>query len=187
MHDARTRTIYHEALMPFATPRTSQSNDSPDMSASPSPSPSMQSGVSGVPRYQQAGGDVYTGTPAIFASERTWGLSASSIEQQPSPLAYGSLPPFPSNYVREGIAPHENVPSSASSAYPSSSSHSILQPVPRPRSPTTQGGDERCMPLILLSIQCLTFDLNFFVPAAPSPRQLRLLSFQPFPSGELSE
>ena len=147
MHDARTPTMYREALMPSVAPRTRQSNDSPDMSASPSPSPSVQSSISGVPRYQHAD-DVYTGTPTIFASERTWGLNAPSIGQQPSPLAYGSLPPFPSNYVREGIAPHETVPSPASSAYPSSSGHSILQPVPRPRSPTTQGGDERCMRFI---------------------------------------
>lgn len=149
-HATRARTIYHEALMRSATPRIRQSDQSPDISASPSPSPSSstQSRVSGIPRFQ-ADSSLYTGTPAIIASERTWGLDPSSIQQHSPSLAYGSMPPFPSNYVREGIAPHEHAPSSSASAYRGLSDRSIAQPFTTPRSSTTQGSDERCKLLIL--------------------------------------
>lgn len=178
-----------EVLMRSASPRTRPPTESSDVSASPSPSPSVQSGVSGTQDFQQEDSDIYYATaPGIFAPERTWSLNPSPTRQQSSSLAYGSIALFPSNYVHEGIAPHEQFPSPISASYiGTSSGYSIQQPIPRPRSPATQDNDERCKNLTLLGINNPTSLLKFFIPAAPSPRQLRLLSFQPFPSGELSE
>jgi hypothetical protein len=178
----RTRTMRNEVLMRSASPRTRQSTESSDVSTSSSPSLSVQSGISGTQYFQQTDSHVFAATPG------TWSLNPSATRQHTSSFASGSIPLVPFNYVRDGIAPHEHVPSPVPASYPGTSSdRSIQQPIPRPCSPVTQGNDERCKQLTLPVDQLFSPLLKFFVPTAPSPRQLRLLSFQPFPSGELSE
>jgi hypothetical protein len=163
----------HEASMGPPTPKTRHSNESPDISASPSPSSSLQPGTPSPQQFQQTENDIYGGSPGILTSERPWGLNPPSIRQQSSPLAYGSVPPFPSNFVREGIAPHEHILPTAMSTYPgssSSSSQSVLQPVAGLRSPTAQESDGRCKLLIFYVTQlfslCLIEILLFWQPRA---------------------
>lgn len=179
-------------LVRSSSPRGRSYTASPSNSASPSPSPSEYSRES-TPQYHRASDwdrNRYATNPGgTVGPDRVWGLNTSSNQQHESSFTnvapgYLSAPPFLTNYVEEGIAPHEQAPQGR--PFPPLGSRPPVRAhtLPQVHSlPSTSRGNRcgLCLSLVLFPLlmpwDCL----------APSPRELRLLSLEPFPPDERME